>query len=144
MIIKYYTNGWNYLDVGEYVQTYNLRSDKINKEIKDFDLTTEQYRDKFYVKMMNRIFEESNSTKYQKNTMMPNIVLTDEFYRYCNESREDMQFVRVAMYYDSLGDYCCLVYYGASYLLNDKGVTLEVLSRDRQIDKQTQSKLIEN
>jgi hypothetical protein len=142
MILKYYTNGWNFVDIGENVQAFNVDISELNKKIKmsvgtDTEgrpMTDEEYRDALYVRLSNKVFELGRGTSINKGSIQSIMGLTDVFYRFCNANREDTVYLRYVLFYDKQGVYTYLVYQGASHLMNDDGKTLETLSRDRQID----------
>ncbi len=141
MILKYYTNGWNYNEVFR-VQIFNLRTDELNKEIaerkrklklanpdeEDKKYSIEDYRNDIYVLICNRI----DSLAYYHKTKVK-VHLTEDFYNFCFRNRDDMEYIRCVSYSDENDEPSFIAYQGSSYLMNNDGKTLETISNERQI-----------
>ena len=133
MILKYYTNGWNYNEVDK-AQVFNLRTDQMNERIasrkseKD-TYEIEDYKNDVYVYVCNRI----DSLAYYEKTKVK-VHLTDKFYQYCFENKDKLEFIRCVSYIDSFNEPSFVAYQGTSFLLNNEGKTVERISNDKSIE----------
>lgn len=143
--LKFYTNGWNYVQVSE-VQQFNLSLNELNIKINESNnngraLTFTEYCDELFVNIYNRVME----LKLPDGNISPIMKLSTKLfkhgYEYMSTTTEvadmpDDVLLRVLVYVDpNDGRHKYIVYQGYSYLLNDSGKTLETLSRDGQFDE---------
>lgn len=143
-ILKFYTNGWNYMQVSK-VQQFNLSLNELNTKINKVNddgeaLTFTEYCNELFINIYNRVMD----LKLSGGDIFPIMKLSTELFKYgytCISSENVIGDVmlRVVIYvdpnYDNDGRHKYIVYQGSSYLLNESGKTLETLSSDGQFNE---------
>lgn len=141
MILKYYTNGWNYVQCNN-LQQFNMYMptifeavvEKENVEKFSSGFNDEKLVDLFRSLVTGNIWAKIEANGFEPFDLNVKFHLLDEMFKQCMYRKNESVYIRVCLFDDVNGEKQALVYHGSSYLLNDNGKTIETISNDRTIN----------